>query len=192
MHARYPVNFSIGEWKKTLVINVATNKTPIKAILLLIAQVCSEDQREIFNDGLNWSARNRVDSIRRNTWPEMWCPLHRRGVLAQPISELSIAENLSEKRCGCDWYEMAEWVKHNALGMVRVFQDGSTSIHSLPEVTIKRSRSPGPKNQLVKKSQIVVAARYLNSLFFVRTGIVLVRYKKKNSPEVHSHNFSTK
>jgi hypothetical protein len=73
------VNFSNGEWKYTLVVEIANNQTATSTTLNATAQACAGDHVLARREPLIWSTKKRTDMVRRKTWPETSCPFLKRG-----------------------------------------------------------------------------------------------------------------
>jgi len=140
-------------------------------------------------DDLSWSAKNKVDIVRRKTCPDMSCPLLNRGVACQFASG---NESGVRKRSGCVDGESRDLVRQYSCGTEITPPFGKASMHSPPERAITRSRTAGPKNQLVNTSQMPVSVSHWKIRSLVCTCDGLVKYRKKNAADVQPHAFLMK
>lgn len=149
----------------------------------MTAQICGVDQRSIERyEDLIWSARKRIDIVRRNMCPETSCPLLNLGLACQSMSANASGTNKS----GCVEGEIVDFVKQYSEGTANAFPDGRGTIHSPPVYTMSLSINAGPKNQLAKTNHAPVAANHLYTLSFVLTLDGLVAQERTNAAVVHA------
>ena len=85
------------------------------------------------NEGLSWSARKRMDIVRRKTCPDRSCPFLKRG-LTLSVSLTSGELNMdASKIVGCVSGVKVDFEKQNWRGTVRGSPDGRYAMHSPPE-----------------------------------------------------------
>ena len=86
-YSRYPVNFSNGVWKYTPVVPSANNQIATRPAVAVTAHVCIRcGHTAVRNDGVNWSARNKIDIVNKNTCPDTSCPLRSLGTVLHGAS----------------------------------------------------------------------------------------------------------
>ena len=98
----YPVNFSNGVWKYTLVVYSAKRDThvtaPANATAHLWTNVHERDPATLVNDHRSYSTRKSVDSVNRKMCPETSWPLRSLGV---PVHSPSGSRSEAGKSAGC-------------------------------------------------------------------------------------------
>jgi len=99
---------------------------------------------------------------------------------------------IASKYFGCESGVNVDLVKQRSRGTVSVSPEGRYAMHSPPERTVKRSRMGGPKNQMMKRDQMAVSERYLNSLPLVRAMDGLVRKVNEKAAVVHAQAYLMK
>jgi len=164
-------------------------------ICTAMAHACSGDQlleARWLKEGLSWSARNRMDIVRRKTCPDKSCPFLNLGRTLSFFPTSEEVNTVPLKNIGCVSGVNVDLVKQNSCGTERLSPEGRYAIHSPPEKTVKRSRIGGPKNQLMKRIQMRVSERYLKSLSRVRTADGLERKVNPNTAVVHPQAYLMK
>lgn len=170
-HSQYPVNFSNGVWKYTLVVPSANNQMATRPTVAITAHVCVRDHDTARNDGVTWSARNKIDIVNKNTCPDTSCPLRNLGIVLQGTSGRI---NGAANKLGCVRGDSRTLERQYSSGTVKEAPEGSATVHSPPESRMNRSVSAGPKNQLVKASQAREASVHWSTRVkvWVRRGLV--------------------
>lgn len=154
----------------------------IRPTVAATAHVCIRGHDTARNDGDNWSARNKIDMVNKNTCPDTSCPLRSLGTVLQGDSgRMSGAAN----KCGCVRGERRRRARQYSSGMVKEAPVGSETVHSPPERRTNRSKSAGPKNQLVNASQAIEASVHWKTRRRVWVCRGLVSQRKRKVKEVH-------
>ena len=187
----YPVSFSNGVWKYTLVVYIMNMHANVTAHANTTASIWGPDHGGgPRNDARSWSTRKSVASVRRNMCPETSCPLRRRGVPVHAPSAGSRSE--AGKSAGCVSGESRVRVTQYSAGTTTAAPEGRCNVHSPPVETMRRSSTEGPKNQEVKASHTEVAsANWANRMRVRAAGEEVIKWKR-NAAVIHAQSFFTK
>lgn len=174
----------------------ANSQTAMRTMCDAMAHAWIGDQeREArwLKDGLSWSARKRMEVVRRKTWPDRSWPFLNLGRTARVFLISGEAKMTASKNSGCESGVSVDFEKQSSWGTVRASPEAERyATHSPPERTVKRSRMGGPKNQLMKRLQRAVRARYLRILSLVLAGGGLVRNVKAKTADVQPQAYLRK
>ena len=99
-----------------------------------------------------------------------------------------------------DWVNISGWlagerddlVRQSSVGTIMGSPEGRDRTHSPPEAMMTRSKTDGPKNQVVKRSQVAVSIAHFTHLRDVRMGSGLVNQEKKKSKDAQAQVFLMK
>lgn len=99
-----------------------------------------------------------------------------------------------------DWENIWGWlvgerdalVRQSSVGTTMGSPEGKDRTHSPPEAMMTRSKTDGPKNQVVKRSQVTVSAAHFAHLRDVRMGSGLVSQENKKIEEAQAQVFLMK
>lgn len=94
-----------------------------------------------------------------------------------------------------DWGNIWGWLagerddlaRQSSVGTIMGSPVGKARTHSPPEARMTRSKMDGPKNQVVKRSQMAVSVAHFAHLRDVRMGSGLVNQDKKKVTEAQAH-----